>query len=76
MKAMILAAGLGKRLLPLTKNMSKVLLQAGQKSLIEFDRTIFIKKTNEIIEKPKTKKYTFLIRVFKFILFKINNPKK
>jgi len=36
MKAMILAAGLGQRLLPLTKNMSKVLLKAGGRSLIEY----------------------------------------
>jgi MurNAc alpha-1-phosphate uridylyltransferase len=35
MKAMILAAGLGKRLLPLTKNTPKPLLSIGQYTLIE-----------------------------------------
>jgi MurNAc alpha-1-phosphate uridylyltransferase len=36
MKAMILAAGLGKRMLPLTRTLPKPLLRAGDRSLIEW----------------------------------------
>ena len=35
MKAMILAAGYGKRMMPLTENLPKPLLKIGNESLIE-----------------------------------------
>ena len=50
MKAMILAAGFGKRLLPHTKKIPKPLLKVGNKSLIEHNINYLIKNGfNEII---------------------------
>ena len=43
MKAMILAAGFGKRLLPLTKNLPKPLLKVGDQTLIERNINYLIK---------------------------------
>ena len=37
MKAFLLAAGLGKRMLPLTENKPKCLLEAGGKSLLRWN---------------------------------------
>ena len=48
MKAMILAAGLGKRLMPLTQHTPKPLIKVGKKSLIE--RNIFWLQQNGISE--------------------------
>lgn len=48
MKAMILAAGLGRRLMPLTKHTPKPLIKVGKKSLIE--RNIFWLQQNGISE--------------------------
>ena len=42
-KAMILAAGYGKRMLPLTENTPKPLIQIGMKSLLERSIEILIK---------------------------------
>ena len=43
MKAMILAAGFGKRLLPLTENLPKPLLKVGDQTLIERNINYLIK---------------------------------
>ena len=48
MKAMILAAGLGKRLMPLTQHTPKPLIKVGNQSLIE--RNISWKKFNQKIK--------------------------
>lgn len=48
MKAMILAAGLGRRLMPLTQHTPKPLIKVGKKSLIE--RNIFWLQQNGISE--------------------------
>ena len=50
MKAMILAAGFGKRLLPLTENLPKPLLKVGDQTLIERNINYLIKnRFSEII---------------------------
>ena len=47
MKAMVLAAGIGKRLLPFTKDMPKPLIEVGSETLL--DRNINKSVTTSII---------------------------
>ena len=64
MKAMILAAGFGKRLLPLTENLPKPLLKVGDQTLIELNINYLINSG-----------FTFIFYPIFFVMFNILNER-